>query len=75
MVGVGAASLGAVLSIVLAGCCLRLSTARLGSYSARVFFGGWAATLILYHAAMIGGRTSVATMLLAGIALAARLGR
>ena len=38
------------------------------------FLGGWAATLILYRAATRGGQTSVATMLLAGIALGALAG-
>jgi iron complex transport system permease protein len=77
VVGVGAgASLGAVLSIVLGGMLPASLTAVFGSYLVPLaaFFGGWAATLILYHAATSQGRTSVATMLLAGIALAALAG-
>ena len=38
------------------------------------FFGSWATTLLLYGIATRGGRTSVATMLLAGIALGALTG-
>jgi iron complex transport system permease protein len=38
------------------------------------FFGGWAATLLLYRVSTREGRTNVATMLLAGIALGALAG-
>ena len=38
------------------------------------FLGGWAATLLLYRVSTRRGRTSVATMLLAGIALGALTG-
>jgi len=38
------------------------------------FLGAWATTLLLYRVATRGGRTSVATMLLAGIALGALSG-
>ena len=38
------------------------------------FLGGWASTLLLYRVATKGGQTSVATMLLAGIALGALAG-
>jgi iron complex transport system permease protein len=77
VVGVGAgASLGAVLSIVLGGLLPAGLSALLGAHLVTVaaFLGGWAATLVLYRAATSEGRTSVATMLLAGIALAALAG-
>jgi len=38
------------------------------------FLGAWSATLLLYRVASRGGRTSVAVLLLAGIALAAMAG-
>jgi iron complex transport system permease protein len=38
------------------------------------FLGGWGSTLLLYRVSTRGGRTSVATMLLAGIALGALAG-
>ena len=72
LVGVSAgASLGAVSAIVL-GAALPLviaSTAALVPLAA--FAGGWIAVMLLYAVATRGGRTSVATMLLAGIALGA----
>ena len=69
IVGVGAgAGLGAVLAIVLA----VLIGAHLVPVAA--FLGGWASTLLLYRVATRGGQTSVATMLLAGIALGALAG-
>lgn len=74
IVGVGAgASLGAVLAIVLGGMLPAAIAAIVGPHlvSLAAFLGGWAATLILYRAATSGGQTSVATMLLAGIALGA----
>jgi iron complex transport system permease protein len=77
VVGVGAgASLGAVLSIVLGGLLPAGLSALIGAHLVTVaaFLGGWAATLVLYRAATSEGRTSVATMLLAGIALAALAG-
>lgn len=79
IVGVGAGSgLGAVTGIVLGGAI----TAFFGvlPFGAQwlvplmAFFGGWASTLLLYRVATRGGQTSVATMLLAGIALGALAG-
>lgn len=77
IVGVGAgAGLGAVLAIVLGGLLPAGIAALVGMHLVPVaaFLGGWAATLILYRAATSGGQTSVATMLLAGIALGALAG-
>ena len=76
IVGVGAgAGLGAILAIVLGG-LLPPALSGLFGWSlvpAAAFFGGWLTTLALYRIATRQGRTSVATMLLAGIALAAIL--
>ncbi|MBT9383549.1 iron ABC transporter permease [Pseudooceanicola sp. CBS1P-1] len=77
LVGVSAGSgLGAVAAIVLGGLLpaplLAMTEGALVPLAA--FLGGWAATLVLYMIATRGGRTSVATMLLAGIALAALTG-
>ena len=72
IVGVSAgASLGAVTAIVLGG--MLPFAAALGSWLVPVaaFAGAWGATLLLYWIATRAGRTSVATMLLAGIALTA----
>ena len=77
IVGVGAgAGLGAVLAIVLGGLLPAGLAALVGAYLVPVaaFLGGWASTLLLYKAATRGGQTSVATMLLAGIALGALAG-
>jgi iron complex transport system permease protein len=77
IVGIGAgAGLGAVLAIVLGGMLPAGIAAMLGMHLVPVaaFLGGWAATLLLYRVATAGGRTDVATMLLAGIALAALAG-
>ena len=74
LVGVSAgAGLGAVSVIVLGTTSLAPLTALLGpaALPLAAFCGGLAATLILYRVATRQGRTSVATMLLAGIALAA----
>ena len=74
LVGVSAgAGLGAVAVIVLGTSALAPFTALLGpaALPLAAFCGGLAATLILYRVATRQGRTSVATMLLAGIALAA----
>lgn len=67
------AALGAVLSIVLGGGVLATLAAPLGDYQlpAFAFIGGLIVTLVLYGVSTRGGRTSVPTMLLAGIALAA----
>lgn len=74
LVGVSAgAALGAVSIIVLGATTLSAISALLGTMAlpAAAFVGGLVATLILYGVATRQGRTSVATMLLAGIALAA----
>jgi iron complex transport system permease protein len=72
LVGVGAGSgLGAVVAIVLGG-ALPFHTPWLVPIAA--FAGGWGSTLILYRVATRQGRTSVAMLLLAGIALAALAG-
>ncbi len=77
LVGVSAgAGFGAVTAIVMGGLLPLALQARLGIYLVPVaaFLGGWASTLVLYRIATRHGRTSVATMLLAGIALAALTG-
>ncbi|WP_380058812.1 FecCD family ABC transporter permease (plasmid) [Falsihalocynthiibacter sp. SS001] len=77
LVGISAgASLGAVAAIVLGGLLpLGLQVAA-GPYLVpfAAFAGGWCATLVLYRVATRRGQTSVATMLLAGIALGALTG-
>lgn len=74
IVGISAgAGLGAISAIVL-GAYLPASLAMLlGNYTVpfAAFIGGWAATMLLYRVSTHHGRTSVATMLLAGIALGA----
>lgn len=77
IVGVSAgAGLGAVSMIVLGSTVLAPVTALFGIYALPIaaFFGGLITTLLLYRVATRHGRTSVATMLLAGIALAALAG-
>ncbi|MDK3017331.1 FecCD family ABC transporter permease [Pseudodonghicola flavimaris] len=77
LVGVGAgAGLGAVAAIVLSGLLPAGLAAATGMYTVPIaaFVGGWAATLILYRVSTRAGRTSVATMLLAGIAMQALAG-
>ncbi|GHH04342.1 FecCD family ABC transporter permease [Pseudodonghicola xiamenensis] len=77
LVGVGAgAGLGAVLAIVLGGLLPAALAGWFGMHLVPIaaFLGGWAATLILYRVSTRAGRTSVATMLLAGIALGALAG-
>jgi iron complex transport system permease protein len=77
LVGVGAgAGLGAVTAIVLGGLLPPALAALAGIYTVPIaaFLGGWGATLILYRVSTRAGRTSVATMLLAGIALGALAG-
>lgn len=74
LLGVSAgASLGAISAIVLGANLPPLIRDALGWYLVPVaaFAGGLAAMLLLYRIATRNGRTSVATMLLAGIALAA----
>lgn len=73
LVGVSAgAGLGAVLAIVLGG----LLPFALGAWlvPAAAFVGGLGTTIVLYAVATRSGRTSIATMLLAGIAIAALAG-
>jgi len=77
LVGVSSgASLGAVLLIVLGDVAFGPLFAVLGFYALPfgAFLGGLATTLLLYRIATRGGQTSVATMLLAGIALGALAG-
>ena len=74
LVGVSAgASLGAVSVIVLGATVLAPYTALMGNQALPVaaFVGGLVTTLVLYRISTRQGRTSVATMLLAGIALGA----
>jgi iron complex transport system permease protein len=74
LIGVSAgSSLGAVAVIVLGATVLAPVTFVLGTLALPLaaFCGGLATTLVLYQVATRHGRTSVATMLLAGIALAA----
>lgn len=77
LVGVGAgAGLGAITAIVLGGLLPLALRDALSYYLVPVaaFFGGWATTLLLYRLSTHRGRTSVAVMLLAGIALGALAG-
>ncbi|VDS07030.1 Hemin transport system permease protein HmuU [Paracoccus haematequi] len=70
------ASLGAIAAIVLGG-LLPPSLAALAGWHLvplAAFAGGWLSMLILYGIATRQGRTSIATMLLAGIAMAAMIG-
>jgi iron complex transport system permease protein len=74
LIGVSAgAGLGAVSMIVLGTGALAPLSALLGAFSLPMaaFVGGLVTTLVLYQVATRRGQTSVATMLLAGIALAA----
>jgi iron complex transport system permease protein len=74
LIGVTAgASLGAALIIVLGGNVLHGYTA-LSAVSAGAFAGGAVAVLFVYRLATSPGGTSVATMLLAGIAITALAG-
>ncbi|WP_454850599.1 FecCD family ABC transporter permease [Rhizobium binxianense] len=77
LVGVSSgAGLGAVVMIVLGGSVAAPLYALLGIYALPIaaFGGGLATTLLLYRIATSNGQTSVATMLLAGIALGALAG-
>ncbi|MCL3883379.1 iron ABC transporter permease [Marivita sp. GX14005] len=78
IVGVSAgAGLGAIAAIVLGASLLPAAVmAALGAYLVPLaaFAGGWLSTIVLYRVSTRGGRTSVATMLLAGIALGALAG-
>ncbi|WP_341365694.1 iron ABC transporter permease [Yoonia sp. BS5-3] len=77
LVGVGTgAGLGAILAIVLGGFLPPAIAAITGTFTVPLaaFLGGWVTTLLLYRVATRNGRTSVAVMLLAGIALGALAG-
>ncbi|TPW30536.1 iron ABC transporter permease [Martelella alba] len=77
LVGVSAgAGLGAVIMIVLGGSLAAPLYSLMGFYALpfAAFAGGLATTLVLYKVATRHGQTSVATMLLAGIALSALAG-
>ncbi|MFD1881187.1 FecCD family ABC transporter permease [Paracoccus pacificus] len=76
LLGVSAgASLGAISAIVLGGALPVAVQGLMGWHLVPVaaFAGGWVAMLTLYAIATRAGRTSVATMLLAGLALAAMI--
>ncbi|MDO6729657.1 iron ABC transporter permease [Marinovum sp. 2_MG-2023] len=77
IVGVGAgAGLGAILAIVLGAMLPEWLRAWTGNQLIpfAAFLGGWGSTILLYRVSTRHGRTSVATMLLAGIALGALAG-
>jgi len=77
IVGVGAgAGLGAIIAIVLGALLPAWMIDRVGNQLVpfAAFLGGWGSTLLLYRVSTRHGRTSVATMLLAGIALGALAG-
>lgn len=77
LVGVSAgAGLGAIAAIVVGGLLPAIILDWVGGYlvTFAAFIGGWASTILLYRVATHRGRTSVATMLLAGIALGALTG-
>ena len=77
LVGVSAgAGLGAVSIIVLGTTMLAPLTALLGIYTLQIasFAGGLVTTFVLYRVATRSGQTAIATMLLAGIAIAALAG-
>jgi iron complex transport system permease protein len=77
IVGVGAgAGLGAILAIVLGTLLPVWVIDRVGDQLTpfAAFLGGWGSTILLYRVSTRHGRTSVATMLLAGIALGALAG-
>lgn len=77
IVGVSAgAGLGAITAIVFGGLLPGAVLALVGDglIAVAAFLGGWGSVLILYRVSTRQGQTSVATMLLAGIALAALAG-
>ncbi|MFC5583582.1 FecCD family ABC transporter permease [Nitratireductor kimnyeongensis] len=77
IVGVGSgAGLGAITVIVLGNTVLAPVIGIFGIYALPLaaFFGGVVSTLLLYRVATRRGQTSIATMLLAGIALGALAG-
>jgi len=77
IVGVSSgAGLGAIIIIVLGGGFAAPVVSLLGIYALPIaaFLGGLATTMLLYRVATRRGQTSIATMLLAGIALGALAG-
>lgn len=77
LVGVSAgAGLGAISAIVLGGMLPATLAAGIGLWLVPLaaFAGGWVSVVLLYLISTRAGRTSVATMLLAGIALGALAG-
>lgn len=77
IVGVSSgAGLGAVLAILLGGALPPALAGRAGPALVPVaaFAGGWITTWLLYRLATRGGQTSIATLLLAGIGVAALAG-
>lgn len=77
LLGVSAgAGLGAIAAIVLGGMLPPAIVAVTGWYLVPLaaFGGGWIAMMVLYGIATRRGRTSIPTMLLAGIALGAMVG-
>jgi len=77
IVGVSSgAGLGAIIIIVLGGSFAAPVVSLLGIYALPIaaFLGGLATTMLLYRVATRRGQTSIATMLLAGIALGALAG-
>lgn len=77
LVGIGAgAGLGAITAIVLGGFLPVALQTALSYYIVPLaaFFGGWITTLLLYRIATSRGRTSVAVMLLGGIAIGSLAG-
>ncbi len=74
LIGISAGSaLGAITAIVLGGLLPAAFALSIGQWMIPIaaFIGGLGATILLYRISTRGGRTSVAVMLLAGIALAA----
>ncbi|MEM8591964.1 MAG: iron ABC transporter permease [Pseudomonadota bacterium] len=77
LIGVSAgAGLGAIASIVLGALLPVALQSAIGNWLTPIaaFLGGWLTTILLYRVSTRGGHTSVAVMLLAGIALAALTG-
>lgn len=77
LVGVSAgAGVGAIIAIVLGGILPVFINNIFGDYLVvfSAFLGGWISAMILYRIATHHGQTSVATMLLAGIAIGALSG-
>ena len=72
LIGVSSGAALAAVGVIVLG----IGTGVFGLYALPVaaFIGGLAATVIVYHIASRGGRTEIATMLLAGIAVNAMAG-